>query len=123
MGRPIPLKHMRWGKAGAPLDPVAKTELDALAERMLVNPTLLFEVAVHEDAQGDATASLKLTQQRADAILEHLRSKGVPKERVTAKGYGSTRLLNHCAAGVQCTLEEQAENRRTEYTVTGRTLK
>ncbi|MCC7502632.1 MAG: OmpA family protein [Flavobacteriales bacterium] len=123
VGRPIALKHMRWGKTGATLDPVAKTELDALAERMLVNPTLLFEVAVHDDAQSEAAASLKLTQQRADAILEHLRSKGVPKERVTAKGYGSTRLLNHCAAGVQCTPEEQAENRRTEYTVTGRTLK
>lgn len=123
VGRPIPLKHMRWGKAGAALDPVAKTELDALAERMLVNPTLLFEVAVHDDARGDAAASLKLTQQRAEAILEHLRSKGVPKERVTAKGYGSTRLLNHCAAGVQCTPEEQAENRRSEYSVTGRTLK
>jgi peptidoglycan-associated lipoprotein len=84
-----------------------------------VNPTLVVEVGVHSDSRGDATAELKLSQKRADAILDFLRSKGVQKERISAKGYGATRLLNHCVAGVQCSEEEHAQNRRVEYVVTG----
>jgi hypothetical protein len=119
VGHPFAFERVRWTGKGTTLDPIARGELDAVAERMLVNPTLLFEVYVHEDARMEAAAALKLTQQRADAIAEQLRSKGVPKERLQAKGYGSTRPLNHCTEGVPCTEAEHAENRRTGYMVTG----
>jgi hypothetical protein len=36
-----------------------------------------------------------------------------------ATGYGSSRPLNHCVPGVQCTEEEHAVNRRNEFVVTG----
>jgi outer membrane protein OmpA-like peptidoglycan-associated protein len=119
VGRSTALRFMRWKGNGATLDPVSKTELDGLAERMLVNPGLQFEVAVHEDARTGADAAMRLSQQRADAILQYLRTKGVPRERVTAKGYGNSRPLNHCEVGVQCSEAEHAENQRVEYTVTG----
>jgi len=119
VGRSTALRFMRWKGNGATLDPVSKTELDGLAERMLVNPGLQFEVAVHEDARTGADAAMRLSQQRADAILQYLRTKGVPKERITAKGYGNSRPLNHCEVGVQCSEAEHAENQRVEYTVTG----
>jgi outer membrane protein OmpA-like peptidoglycan-associated protein len=77
------------------------------------------EVGVHSDSRGDADAALKLDQKRANAILDVLRSKGVAKERISAKGYGATHPVNHCVAGVQCTEEEHAANRRVEYVVTG----
>ena len=51
--------------------------------------------------------------------MTYLREKGVPKERLSAQGYGNSRLLNHCAPGVECSEEEHAVNRRTEYTVVG----
>lgn len=118
IGRPVPLKYVKWALGSASLDPVAKTELDALAERMQVNPAVRIEVAVHCDARGDATANTALTQKRADAIVEYLRSKGVPKDRMVARGYGASRPLNHCTPGVECTEAEHAVNRRNEYIVT-----
>ena len=51
-------------------------------------------------------------------MATYLMGKGIAKERVRARGFGSSRLLNHCAAGVQCTEAEHAANRRNEYTVT-----
>jgi len=118
IGEAIALKHIRWPAGSAQLDPIARTELDALIERMDVNPGVSIEVGVHSDSRGDAAAERKLSQQRADAVLAYLKSKGVAKERVSALGYGNSRLLNHCAPGVQCSEEEHAVNRRTEYTVT-----
>ena len=86
-------------------------------ERLTVNPGLVIEVAVHSDARGDAAELLKLTQKRADAIVDHLKAKGIPKDRLVAKGYGNTRPLNHCVPEVQCSEEEYAVNRRNEYKV------
>lgn len=115
--RPIALRHIRWAQSGTQLDPAARAELDLLAERLGVNPTVTIEVGVHSDARGDLAKETTLSQQRADAIAAYLISKGVPKDRVRAKGYGASRLMNHCAPGVQCSEEEHAANRRSEYTV------
>ncbi|MBK9513768.1 MAG: OmpA family protein [Flavobacteriales bacterium] len=117
IGQAVPFKYIRWASQGAQLDPQARTELDALVERLTVNPGLVIEVAVHSDARGDAAELLKLTQKRADAIVDHLKAKGIPKDRLVAKGYGNTRPLNHCVPGVQCSEEEYAVNRRNEYKV------
>ena len=38
---------------------------------------------------------------------------------MAAKGYGETRLVNKCSNGVQCTDEEHARNRRTEFRILG----
>jgi outer membrane protein OmpA-like peptidoglycan-associated protein len=118
VGRAVQLKHVRWADGGSRFDPIARTELDGLAERIQVNPGLRFEVGVHEDGRMPVEKADALTRQRAEALQQYLVSKGVPAERVLVKAYGNGSPLNHCAPGVQCTAEEHAENRRVEYTVT-----
>lgn len=110
-------EHVRWTGSGVDLDPVARAELDLLVERMLVNPALVIEVGVHTDASGAEGTQVPITQKRADAIAAYLTGKGVPGARVVPKGYGNTRPLNHCVAGVVCSPEEHAVNRRSEYRV------
>lgn len=117
IGAPIPLKFARWSLGSASLDPILRTELDGVVERMRVNPGIAIEVAVHSDARGDEDMELYLSRKRAEAIAEYLRSKGITKERITAKGYGSSMPLNHCVQGVYCTEEEHAVNRRSTYAV------
>jgi len=117
VGSPSPFKYIRWAKNESKLDPIARTELDAFAERLNVNPSISVEVAVHSDARDGADAA-RIDQRRADAIVEYLASKGVKRDRMVAKGYGFAKLKNHCALGVTCSEEEHAENRRVEYTVT-----
>lgn len=116
IGSPVSLKYVRWARNDTKLDPVARTELDGLAERMNVNPGIKVEIGVHSDSrEGDGAA--KLDQRRADAIAEYLVGKGVARDRLVAKGYGISKLKNHCAPGVTCSEEEHAANRRVEYTV------
>ena len=119
VGAPRAFRHIRWAQSGTQLDPQAKAELDALAERLTVNPQVSIELAVHSDARGDAEALQRITQQRAEALSVYLQGKGIARDRLKATGHGSSRPLNHCVPGVQCTEEEHAVNRRNEYVVTG----
>lgn len=117
IGEPQPFRYIRWAQTGTQLDPQGKAELDALAERLTVNPELVIELGVHSDARGDAEEQRKLCQKRADALVTYLVGKGISKDRLQAQGHGSTRPLNHCVPGVQCSEEEHAVNRRNEYVV------
>jgi len=116
LGSPLPFKYVRWPKGEVKLDPIARTELDAFADRLNVNSALKVEIGVHSDARDGADAA-RLDQRRAEAIVDYLVTRAVKRDRITAKGYGFSRLKNHCAPGISCTEEEHAENRRVEFTV------
>lgn len=117
IGTPVPFKQIRWAHEGTDLDQAAKIELDQFAERLNTNPLVKVEIGVHSDAR-DTNDPAKRDQKRAASIVSHLVKKGVKKDRLTEKGYGISRLKNHCAPGVQCSEAEHAENRRVEFTVT-----
>ena len=117
IGTPVPFKQIRWAKDGHDLDQSGKLELDQFAERLNTNPLIKVEIGVHSDAR-DSDDPAKRDQKRAAAIVAYLVKKGVKKDRLSEKGYGISRLKNHCAPGVQCTEAEHAENRRVEFTVT-----
>ena len=117
VGKPLPLKYVLWAGNEVTLSPTARAQLDQLAERMQVNPDMAMEVGVHANSALDATQALKLTQKRADMAVDYLRSKGVNKGKVTGKGYGTTKPLNGCGPGMECTDRQHAENERVEYTV------
>ena len=53
-----------------------------------------FAVEGHTDAKGNAAYNLKLSQQRAQAVADFLKSKGVDEARLLAAGKGSTELAN-----------------------------
>lgn len=119
IGKALPLKYATWPGDETILSPTAKAELDQLADRMQVNPSLDIEVGVHANTKRAAGAALKLTQDRAKVVDAYLRSKGIPKDRLTVKGYGINKPLNPCGPGVECTDKQHAENERVEYVVTG----
>ena len=118
VGRPVPLKYVVWGGNETTLSPTAKAQLDQLAERMQVNPDMVMEIGVHANTKDDPATALALTQKRADTAAEYVRSKGIQKGKLTAKGYGVTKPVNGCGPGVECTDQQNAANERVEYTVT-----
>ena len=67
------------------------------------------EVAGHTCNIGTDAYNLGLSQRRANAVREYLISKGIPAERLTAKGYGESR-----PAVSNDTIEGRAQNRRVE---------
>ena len=97
--------------------PDAAIELDKLVKIMKENP-ISIELGSHTDSRGSARYNMKLTQKRAESVVQYIIQKGIEPNRITAKGYGETKLTNRCSDGVPCSEEEHQANRRTEFTVT-----
>ncbi|MFC6268043.1 OmpA family protein [Frigoriflavimonas asaccharolytica] len=95
----------------------AKPELNKLVRFLEDNPSVKVELGSHTDSRGSDAYNLKLSQNRAQAAVDYIITKGISRDRIVAKGYGETVLLNQCANGVQCSDAEQQINRRTEFKV------
>lgn len=93
--------------------------IDDLLLPLLTGNNKNVEIMSHTDSRGNDAYNLSLSQQRANAVVNYLATKGIARSRMAAKGYGETRLVNKCSNGVQCTDEEHARNRRTEFRILG----
>jgi outer membrane protein OmpA-like peptidoglycan-associated protein len=69
-----------------------------------------YEVVGHTDATGPMALNMKLSQQRAQSVLEQLVERGVQRGRLSALGKGPVELLNKEDPAA-------AENRRVEVRV------
>jgi len=81
------------------------------------NVNLNIELSSHTDSRSTDSYNLKLSQKRAKTAVDYIISKGINKNRLTAIGYGETKLLNKCNNENNCTEEEHAVNRRTEFKI------
>ena len=79
--------------ASATIAPEDGPKLDALAKAMAQCQDFRMEVAGHTDSQGAEEGNLKLSQNRAEAVLAALTERQVPTANLTAKGYGETRPI------------------------------
>ena len=70
------------------LRPESIIDLDQLAEAMLDNPNVVVELKSHTDYVGSDFHNDKLSQQRADACISYLVSKGIDAGQLVAKGMG-----------------------------------
>ena len=94
--------------------PDAAIRLDTLVQTLVDNPKIDIELSSHTDQRGKDAYNMKLSQQRAEAAVTYIVSKGIAKSRITAKGYGETRPI----VLKPTTEEEYQRNRRTEFKVT-----
>lgn len=77
----------------ANIRPDAAKELFKIAEFMRLNPDITIELSSHTDCRGTASYNRILAQQRADSAVAYIISQGVPRERISARGYGEDRPL------------------------------
>ena len=95
----------------------AAIELDKLVLVMIENPNLKIELSSHTDSRGSDPYNMALSSRRAKEAVEYIVSKGISPDRMKAKGYGETHLINKCSNGVKCSKEEHQANRRTEVKI------
>lgn len=95
----------------------AKPSLDELVRLLKQNP-ISVELGSHTDCRASTAYNNILSQKRAESAVKYLVSKGISPDRLTAKGYGETKLKNKCADGIPCSEAEHQANRRTEFKVT-----
>lgn len=97
--------------------PDAAAELNRLVNFLKTNPGVKIELSSHTDSRGDASYNLELSERRAQSAVNYLISKGIDRNRLRAKGYGESRLINECKDGVKCSEAKHQENRRTEILI------
>lgn len=108
----IDLRTVRFPYAKSTLDINGQRTLDAVVTELESHPGMTIEVSAHTDSEGTALGNLAVTQTRAEAVKDYMVSKGIPAQRITAKGYGSTRPV----AGNDSD-DGRVQNRRVEITV------
>ncbi|WP_411029851.1 OmpA family protein [Spongiimicrobium sp. 3-5] len=97
--------------------PDAKVELEKLVAAMDRNKGLKVDVRSHTDSRANDSYNLSLSDRRARATLEYLTSRGISRNRLTARGYGESQLVNRCSNGVSCTETQHQQNRRSEFII------
>ncbi|MGV3762404.1 OmpA family protein [Parapedobacter sp.] len=117
VGQTFELKNIYYDFDKHNIRPDAAVILDELVRTLRDNPTLKIELSSHTDSRGSNAYNEALSQRRAQSAVDYLVSRGIARERMVAKGYGETRLVNRCADGVPCSRAEHQANRRTEVTV------
>jgi peptidoglycan-associated lipoprotein len=95
----------------------AKPGLDKLVQIMKDNPAITIELGSHTDSRADDRYNDRLSQKRAESAVKYIVSNGISRDRISAKGYGETQLVNRCKNGVKCSEAEHQANRRTEFKV------
>lgn len=94
----------------------AKPSLDKLAIIMKNNPALRIQLSSHTDCRGTDEYNLDLSQKRAQAAVDYLKSVGIPEKRLVAQGFGESNPAVNCVCE-QCTEAQHQANRRTTFKV------
>lgn len=112
VGSKIALRNIFFATGSATLTKESNSELDRLVKLLKDVPKLKIEISGHTDNVGSESMNQKLSEDRAASVVAYVISKGISKDRLTSKGYGSTRPVasNNSADGRQ-------QNRRTEFEI------
>lgn len=117
VGKTFELENIYYDFDKHNIRPDAAVILDELVRTLRDNPTLKIELSSHTDSRGSDAYNLALSQRRAQSAVDYLVSRGIARDRMVAKGYGETRLVNECGNGIPCSSKQHQANRRTEITV------
>ena len=100
--------------AQADLIPSSAATLDVVADVLRRYPALRVEVGGHTDDRGSEATNDRLSQRRAEAVVDYLAASGVGRDRLSAVGYSERRPVasNGTETG-------RALNRRVEFVVLG----
>jgi outer membrane protein OmpA-like peptidoglycan-associated protein len=94
------------------LRPEALRQLGVVLQALKEQPNLQVQIVGHTDGVGSDAYNMKLSQQRAESVAQHLGTQGVPRQSITTDFRGKREPIasNATAAG-------RAQNRRVEITL------
>jgi outer membrane protein OmpA-like peptidoglycan-associated protein len=90
-------------------------ELDKLVQVLRNNDKLVILAKSHTDNRGSDQYNMDLSDRRAKSTVQYILSKGIPAAQISGKGFGETEPKVAC--GENCTEEEHAQNRRSEFLI------
>jgi outer membrane protein OmpA-like peptidoglycan-associated protein/tetratricopeptide (TPR) repeat protein len=111
----VVLKNIFFGFNEYDLKTASEAELDKVVQLLNDNPVIKIQIEGHTDNIGNATENLKLSENRAKAVINYLVSKGIDAKRLSPKGFGATQPIAD-----NKTEDGRAKNRRTELKIVGK---
>ena len=85
---PVLIDNIFYDFDKATLRPESTEALDKLVVLLNENPHVAIELAAHCDYKGGEEYNIRLSQRRAESVINYLIQKGIAKARLKAKGYG-----------------------------------
>jgi outer membrane protein OmpA-like peptidoglycan-associated protein len=110
----IVLRGVHFDFNRANIRPDAAPILDEAADILSKHPDVTVDVNGYCDIIGSYRYNLRLSQRRAESVVNYLENKGIPGNRMIPHGYGKTHFVASNA-----TAEGRAQNRRVELVPTG----
>jgi outer membrane protein OmpA-like peptidoglycan-associated protein/tetratricopeptide (TPR) repeat protein len=112
VGKRVVLNNILFETGKSILTTGSFAELDRLLKILEDNPLMRIEISGHTDNTGSLALNMKLSEDRARAVVEYLVQKGIDNSRMEFKGFGPSQPIadNSTAAG-------RAVNRRVEFKI------
>ncbi|WP_370000317.1 OmpA family protein [Winogradskyella sp.] len=116
----IPIIYFDFDKYNIRYD--AEIELQKVLVVLNKYPTMAIDIRSHTDCRATVAYNETLSENRAQSTRQYLIDNGIAADRLTAKGYGESQLVNDCGCDTRddsgCTEEEHQLNRRSEFIIT-----
>jgi outer membrane protein OmpA-like peptidoglycan-associated protein len=85
---PVLIENIFYDFDKATLRPESATALDELVDLLNDNPHVTIELSAHTDYKGSDQYNERLSQRRAESVVNYLIAHGIAADRLTPKGYG-----------------------------------
>lgn len=118
VNKPIVIKNVLYDFNKSTLRPESEAVLDGVVKILKDNPRFKIELSAHTDSIGSDAFNQKLSQDRAQACVDYIISKGIAENRVFARGYGKSKpIAPNSLPNGQDNPDGRQLNRRTEFSV------
>ena len=88
---PVLIENIFYDFDKATLRPESAEALDQLVALLNENPNVTIELSAHTDYRGSAEYNKRLSQRRAESVVNYLKDHGIAPDRMTPVGYGKER--------------------------------
>jgi len=119
--QPLVVTNVYYDFNSSDLSLAAKKRLEeSILVIMNQAPQIVVEISSHTDSKGNEEYNKKLSQKRAESVVQYLIKKGVDSKRLYAKGYGDEKPIapNENPDGSD-NPDGREKNRRTEFKIIG----
>jgi len=112
VGATVVLENIFFETSKATLKEESFIQLEQVLKFMQSNPTMRMEISGHTDNTGSLKVNTKLSQSRAESVVDWLVERGIDASRLDAKGYAFDQPI-----ASNDTAEGRQQNRRVEFKI------
>lgn len=109
VGSKVVLNNIFFDFDKATLRNISNVELNKLYKLLTKNTGMVVEISGHTDSKGSEEYNIKLSEERAQSVVNYLIEKGIDKNQMVAKGYGK---LNPAENNINADGSDNPDNRQ-----------